>query len=238
MVDVEQVFELLDSNVRLWYNHFSQEQTPEVPNPKTVPNQEHIEIEFKDVSFSYDKKKPVEEREMILDRISFKIKAGDDVALVGSTGSGKSTILRLLYRFYEIDEGQILLNGVDIRDIAVFDLRKMIGIVPQDCILFNDTLKYNIAYGGIADPYIKDLIDNYPTDKNKDKQLLERIENVARRAQIHSIVMNKRDKYDTKVGERGLKLSGGEKQRVSEVILILLGGNCKSSHEEKFNHVL
>jgi ABC-type multidrug transport system fused ATPase/permease subunit len=67
---------------------------------------------------------------MILDRISFKIKAGDDVALVGSTGSGKSTILRLLYRFYEIDEGQILLNGVDIRDIAVFDLRKMIGIVP------------------------------------------------------------------------------------------------------------
>ena len=114
------------------------------------------EIEFKNVSFSYDKE-DVEEKDkrVILYDISFKVPAGKNVAIVGSTGSGKSTIMRLLYRFYEIDKGQILIDGMDIAKMRIKDLRSSIAIVPQDCVLFNDTVMYNIAYGGVRDPNFK-----------------------------------------------------------------------------------
>jgi ABC-type multidrug transport system fused ATPase/permease subunit len=152
MVDVEQVFELLEDDKTIKETQF----------PVKIEKSKNVEIEFRNVSFSYDKSdKPREEKEMIIDRLSFKVDAGKSVALVGQTGSGKSTILRLLYRFYDIDEGQILVNGIDIKDLTLYDLRSLIAIVPQDCVLFNDTLKYNISYGGVSDPVVKDLIDNY-----------------------------------------------------------------------------
>lgn len=119
------------------------------------------EIEFRNVSFSYDRPDvPVEDRKMIIENLSFTVPAGKTVALVGSTGSGKSTVMRLLYRFYEISEGQILIDGEDITQMHVNDLRRNIAIVPQDCVLFNDTIRYNIAYGAVNDAETKQLIND------------------------------------------------------------------------------
>ena len=201
MVDVELIFELLGV----------QEQTKNVSD-RTGKKFDRGEIEFRNVSFTYDKADvPVEERKMIIEGLSFKVEAGQTVALVGSTGSGKSTIMRLLYRFYEIAEGSILIDGEDISQMHIDDLRRNIAIVPQDCVLFNDTIRYNIGYGGVNDPEIKQLIN----DPEKKDELDNFIIPAAKRAQIHGFVQEKHKGYDEKVGERGLKLSGGEKQRVA-----------------------
>ncbi|KAI5679829.1 hypothetical protein M9H77_01056 [Catharanthus roseus] len=147
-------------------------------------------IEFDKVHFRY-----LSER-TILDGISFTVPAGKSVAIVGTSGSGKSTILRLLFRFFDADSGTIRIDGQDIREVTLESLRKSIGVVPQDTVLFNDTIYHNIRYGRLS-----------ATE--------EEVYDAARRAAIHDTIMNFPEKYSTVVGERGLKLSGGEKQRVA-----------------------
>jgi ATP-binding cassette, subfamily B, heavy metal transporter len=154
------------------------------------------EVRFEDVRFGY---RPDRE---ILHGVSFTIPAGKRVAIVGPTGSGKSTISRLLFRFYDVTGGRILIDGQDIRDLTQASVRTAIGVVPQDTVLFNDTIRYNIGYG-------------------KPSATQEEIEQAARLAQVHDFVTRLPDGYDTKVGERGLKLSGGEKQRVAIARTIL-----------------
>ena len=148
------------------------------------------EISFENVSFSYDGKRKV------LDKINFSIPSGSSLAIVGPTGAGKSTISRLIFRFYDTTSGKILVNGKDIRDITQISLRRNIGIVPQDTVLFNDTISYNLKYGKI--------------DAN-EKEILD----IAKKAQLDKIIKNFPEGMKTIVGERGLKLSGGEKQRVA-----------------------
>ena len=148
------------------------------------------EVVFDDVSFGYRPDRP------ILKNVSFRVPAGRKVAIVGPSGAGKSTLSRLLFRFYDVDGGTIAIDGQDLRDITQDSLRGAIGIVPQDTVLFNDTVHYNIAYGrpGASDEEIKEA---------------------ARLAAIHDFIVSTPDGYETRVGERGLKLSGGEKQRVA-----------------------
>jgi ATP-binding cassette, subfamily B, heavy metal transporter len=147
------------------------------------------EVELRDVHFGYDPER------VILKGVSLKVAAGETVAIVGSSGSGKSTIGRLLFRFYDVTKGAVLIDGQDLRDITQVSLHDAIGVVPQDTVLFNDTIRYNIAYG-------------------RDGAAEAEIEQAARDAQIHDFITRLPDGYDTQVGERGLKLSGGEKQRV------------------------
>ncbi|KAL4282945.1 hypothetical protein GQ457_16G012510 [Hibiscus cannabinus] len=147
-------------------------------------------IMFDNVHFSY-----LTERK-ILDGISFIVPAGKSVAIVGTSGSGKSTILRLLFRFFDADSGSIRIDGQDIRDATLDSLRQSIGVVPQDTVLFNDTIFHNIHYGRLS-------------------ATKEEVYDAAKRAAIHDTIMNFPEKYSTVVGERGLKLSGGEKQRVA-----------------------
>jgi len=158
------------------------------------------DIVFDDVSFGY-----VDGRR-ILNGLSFTVKQGQKVALVGPSGSGKSTILRLLYRFYDVDSGEIRIGDVDVRDAKLQSLRDAIAVVPQDTVLFNDTIRYNIAYG-------KKEGEREPTSNE--------IELIAKKAQIHESVVSMPEGYDSIVGERGLKLSGGEKQRVAIARAIL-----------------
>ncbi|KAG2333355.1 hypothetical protein Bca52824_004535 [Brassica carinata] len=143
-------------------------------------------IEFENVHF----------REKILDGISFVVPAGKSVAIVGTSGSGKSTILRMLFRFFDTDSGSVRIDGQDIKEVRLDSLRSSIGVVPQDTVLFNDTIFHNIHYGRLS-----------ATE--------EEVYDAARRAAIHDTISNFPDKYSTIVGERGLKLSGGEKQRVA-----------------------
>ena len=153
-------------------------------------------IDFEHVDFAYDRRRP------ILKDVSFTVPAGKKLAIVGPTGSGKSTISRILYRFYEVDGGAVRIDGEDIRDVTQKSLRAAIGVVPQDTVLFNDTIFYNIAYGAPgASPAA--------------------VEHAARQAHIHDFIMSLPDGYQSKVGERGLKLSGGEKQRVAIARTIL-----------------
>jgi len=196
MVDVEQIFEILEIDDTI----------KEVPYPQRAVKGEG-EIEFKDVSFAYDK----DSDKYIIDKISFKVEPGKSVALVGATGAGKSTIMRLLYRFYDVREGTILVDGQDISKMSIFELRSKIGIVPQDTVLFNETLKYNLAYGGVSDPGFKQLIE----DPEREDELLEKLTGAAQKAQIYDFIQDRNKKFDEVVGERGLKLSGGEKQRVA-----------------------
>ena len=147
-------------------------------------------VRFEHVSFAYEPSRP------ILHDVSFEVPAGKTVAVVGSSGAGKSTLARLLYRFYDVSGGRIAIDGQDIRAVTQDSLRRSIGIVPQDTVLFNDTVGYNIAYGR-------------PGAEARDVQA------AAAAAHIHSFIANTPKGYDTTVGERGLKLSGGEKQRVA-----------------------
>ncbi|HYA39165.1 MAG TPA: ABC transporter ATP-binding protein/permease [Candidatus Methylomirabilis sp.] len=147
-------------------------------------------IRFEHVGFSYDVRRPV------LHDVSFDVPAGHKVAVVGASGAGKSTLSRLLFRFYDASSGRILIDGQDVREVTQKSLRKTIGIVPQDTVLFNDSIYYNIAYG-------------HP-QASRDEVI-----QAAKSAHIHQFVETLPDKYDTVVGERGLKLSGGEKQRVA-----------------------
>ncbi|XAR60836.1 Cadmium-transporting ATPase [Bertholletia excelsa] len=147
-------------------------------------------IEFENVHFSY-----LSERK-ILDGISFVVPGGKSVAIVGTSGSGKSTILRLIFRFFDTDSGNVRIDGQDIRKVTLESLRKSTGVVPQDTVLFNDTIFHNIHYGRLS-------------------ATKEEVYDAARNAAIHDTIMTFPEKYDTLVGERGLKLSGGEKQRVA-----------------------
>jgi ATP-binding cassette subfamily B protein len=147
-------------------------------------------VEFRDVDFAYDSRRP------ILSGVSFTVPAGRTVAIVGSSGAGKSTIARLLFRFYDATGGAILIDGQDIRDVTQQSLRGSIGIVPQDTVLFNDTIYYNIAYG-------------------RPDASREEVERAARMANIDGFIRALPEGYEAMVGERGLKLSGGEKQRVA-----------------------
>jgi len=185
LTDMEKMFSLLDKNLEIQDNE----------NAKEL----HVAdgcVRFEKVNFSYNP-----ERQILFD-IDFEIPAGHTVAVVGTSGSGKSTLARLLFRFYDADQGRILINDQDIRDVTQHSLRRNIGIVPQDTVLFNDTIYYNIAY---AKP-----------DAERDE-----IFQAAKLAHIHDFIESLPDGYDTTVGERGLKLSGGEKQRVAIARTIL-----------------
>ena len=147
-------------------------------------------LAFEDVRFGYDPER------QILNGVNFAIPPGGTLAVVGPSGAGKSTIARLLYRFYDVTGGRITIDGQDVRDVTQSSLRASIGIVPQDTVLFNDTIGYNIGYG-------------------REGSTQEQVEGAARGAAIHSFIASLPDQYEAKVGERGLKLSGGEKQRVA-----------------------
>ena len=147
-------------------------------------------IEFDDVHFRYLEERP------ILKGVSFTVEPGTKVAVVGPSGSGKSTLSRLLFRFYDVDEGAIRIGGTDIRDATQASVRKVLGVVPQDTVMFNDTIRYNLAY---AEPEVDEAV----------------IERAARRANLDVLIDRLPQGYDTIVGERGLKLSGGEKQRMA-----------------------
>jgi len=153
-------------------------------------------ISFRDVHFAYDAARP------ILKGVSFEVQPGKTVAIVGPSGAGKSTISRLLFRFYDIQQGAILIDGQDIRDVRQQSLRASIGMVPQDTVLFNDTIAYNIRYGR----------------PDADE---EEVRKAAELAQIAGFIQHLPDGYKSMVGERGLKLSGGEKQRVAIARTIL-----------------
>ncbi|XP_055602643.1 LOW QUALITY PROTEIN: ATP-binding cassette sub-family B member 6-like [Uranotaenia lowii] len=153
-------------------------------------------IDFSDVTFGYNQER------FVLRNVSFSVPAGKTVALVGPSGAGKSTIMRLLFRFYDVESGSISIDGQNIKTVRQDSLRKAIGVVPQDTVLFNNSIKYNIQYGRIDAPDV-DIIT------------------AAKSADIHDKIMAFPEKYETQVGERGLRLSGGEKQRVAIARTIL-----------------
>ena len=146
-------------------------------------------VTFEDVSFAYDNRKPA------LENINFDVKPGTSVAIVGESGSGKSTLLRLLYRFYNVTDGCIKIDGRPVDEITINSLRNHFGVVPQETMLFNDTLMYNLLY---ANPSANE----------------EHVFAACKAASVHDKIMAFPDGYQTQVGERGLRLSGGEKQRV------------------------
>jgi len=178
LTDMENMFSLLDVS------------PSSKSNLENLPNSNLAEIRFENVSFDYDV------RRTIINNITFKVPDGKKVAIVGPTGAGKSTISRLLFKFYNPKKGNIYINDTNINKISQESLRKIIGVVPQDTVLFNDTIYYNIAYGN--------------TDSTKEEVI-----SAAKNADIHNFIKILPDGYETIVGERGLKLSGGEKQRVA-----------------------
>jgi ATP-binding cassette subfamily B protein len=179
LLDMDRMFSLLSE-------HQEVRDRPGAPELSVGP----ATVEFEKVSFSYEP-----ERQILFD-VNFAIPAGHRVAVVGHSGSGKSTLARLLYRFYDVSGGRILVNDVDVRDMKQSSLRAAIGIVPQDTVLFNDTILYNIRYG---------------RTEASDEEVVE----AARAAHIHEFIESLPAGYQSMVGERGLKLSGGEKQRVA-----------------------
>jgi len=180
LADMERLFSLLDEN----------REVADAPGARPLQTGAGAQVHFSHVEFSYDPK-----RQILFD-VDFTIPAGTTTAVVGHSGSGKSTLSRLLYRFYEVNAGAITIDGQDIRQVTQDSLRHAIGIVPQDTVLFNDTIEYNIAYGRPGASH-------------------DEIVAAARAASIHDFIASLPDGYGTMVGERGLKLSGGEKQRVA-----------------------
>jgi ATP-binding cassette, subfamily B, heavy metal transporter len=185
LTDLESMFRLLSVKAEI-------EDRPGAP-ALAVPQGEVV---FDRVSFHYDPRRP------ILEEVSFRVPPGGTVAIVGPSGAGKSTVARLLFRFYDVNAGAIRIDGQDLRDVTQDSLRRAIGVVPQDTVLFNDSVRYNIAYGR-------------PGAGDAD------IEEAARHARIHDFIASLPDGYQSQVGERGLKLSGGEKQRVAIARVIL-----------------
>jgi ATP-binding cassette subfamily B protein len=185
LVNLEEMFQLLD----------------EPQDIKDTPNAQAItfkggEVTFDHVGFSYQSERP------IFKDISFTIPAGKTLAVVGTSGAGKSTLSRLLFRFYDVNQGRICIDGQDIRHVTQHSLRELIGMVPQDTVLFNDTILYNIAYG-------------------RPEATQAEIEEAARQARLQDFIQSLPEGYQTRVGERGLKLSGGEKQRVGIARMLL-----------------
>jgi ATP-binding cassette subfamily B protein len=185
LADMEKMFALLEQHAEIR----DKSGAPELAAP-------HGAIRFEHVDFAYDPK-----RQILFD-VSFDVPTGRTVAVVGASGAGKSTLSRLLFRFYDVTGGRILIDGQDLRDVTQTSLRAAIGIVPQDTVLFNDTIYYNIAYG-------------------RPGATRAEVLQAARHAHIHEFIESLPDGYDTLVGERGLKLSGGEKQRVAIARAIL-----------------
>ncbi len=185
LADMERMFGLLDEH----------EEIPDRPGARPLAVKAG-EVRFEDVSFGYTPQRP------ILRDISFTIPAGHKVAVVGPSGGGKSTLVRLLFRFYDVDAGRITIDGTDIRDVTQQSLRAAIGIVPQDTVLFNDTIYYNIAYA-------------------RPEASREEVERAAALAHLKDFIEALPEGYDTLVGERGLKVSGGEKQRIAIARVIL-----------------
>ena len=179
LTDIERMFDLLTVN----------REVADAPDALSLPTGP-LEVSFDTVAFAYDKERP------ILQDLSFTIAPGRTVAVVGHSGAGKSTLARLLYRFYDVGGGQLRIGGHDIRQLKQSSLRAAIGIVPQDTVLFNDTIGYNIRYGN---PDASDA----------------QVQEAARAAQLHEFIAQLPQGYDARVGERGLKLSGGENQRVA-----------------------
>ncbi len=179
LADMDRMFMLLEQNREI----------ADAPDARPLVVRS-AEVRFENVDFSYDV------RRQVLHDVSLTIAGGSTTAVVGATGSGKSTLARLLFRFYDVDAGRVSIDGQDVRTLQQESLRAAIGIVPQDTVLFNDTIEYNIAYG-------------------KPGAAREDIVAAARAAHIHDFIASLPDGYETRVGERGLKLSGGEKQRVA-----------------------
>ena len=186
LTDLEKMFTLMER----------EREIADVPGAQALQLDGSTSVIFEDVTFSYDPSTAAEAGRTILHNISFAIPAGKTVAVVGPSGSGKSTLARLLFRFYDVQHGRILIEGQDIKQVTQASVRQAIGIVPQDTVLFNDTVEYNIAYGK-------------PGATRAD------VEEAAKAAHIHDFIASTPKGYDTMVGERGLKLSGGEKQRVA-----------------------
>ena len=180
LTDLDKMFRLMEK----------EREVADLPGAQAIRIEATPEVRFENVSFSYEPARP------ILHHISFVIPAGKTVAVVGPSGAGKSTLSRLLYRFYDVQQGRITIAGQDIKEVTQASVRQAIGIVPQDTVLFNDTVEYNIAYGN---PGASRAV----------------VEAAARAAHIHNFISATPKGYDTMVGERGLKLSGGEKQRVA-----------------------
>ena len=185
LVDMDRMFTLLEQNREI-------EDRPGAVELPPGP----AKVAFEHVDFSYDPKR------QILRDVTFDVPAGNKVAVVGPSGSGKSTLARLLYRFYDVNAGAVRMNDLDVRDVKQSSLRAAIGIVPQDTVLFNDTIYYNIQYG-------------------RPEASREEVFDAARAAHIHDFISSLPDGYEARVGERGLKLSGGEKQRVAIARAIL-----------------
>ena len=180
LTDLDKMFVLMDR----------EREVADVPNAPDLNCQQGAHLKFESVSFAYEADRP------ILHNISFEIPSGKTVAVVGPSGSGKSTLARLMFRFYDVQQGRITINEQDIRQVTQHSVRKALGIVPQDTVLFNDTVAYNIGYG-------------------RTGSTQEEIETAAKAARIHDFIASTPKGYATSVGERGLKLSGGEKQRVA-----------------------
>lgn len=180
LTDIERMFALLDENKEI----------ADAPDAVHLDTSQAMHVEFSAVDFHY------EANRSILQNLSFTVPAGETLAVVGHSGAGKSTLARLLYRFYDVTGGAIRINGMDIRRLSQNSLRSAIGIVPQDTVLFNDSILYNIRYG-------------------RPSASIEEVHAAARAARLHEFICSLPQGYDTPVGERGLKLSGGEKQRVA-----------------------